>query len=97
MGVMPPMVQRVSDEGNMDPQKESLPMGGKGGREGEGRSEPVDRKTELLFLRFFHLARRFWNHTWNKQKYGISMCLGRSGREEEEILIMDGKNAVFIR
>jgi hypothetical protein len=25
-----------------------------------------DRKTLLVFLRFFHLARRFWNQTYNQ-------------------------------
>ena len=29
---------------------------------------PPDRKTLLVFLRFFHLARRFWNQTWKKFK-----------------------------
>jgi hypothetical protein len=29
---------------------------------------PVDRKTLLVFLRFFHLARRFWNQTLKKKK-----------------------------
>lgn len=62
------MPQRPSDGGNIAPQKESPPMppmGGKGGRDGEGSREPGPLNT-LLFLRFFHLARRFWNQTCNR-------------------------------
>lgn len=77
MGPMPPIVQRVSVEGNIEPQKESLPMGGKAGREGEDSRDPDDLKTEL-FLRFFHLARRFWNHTCNDDR-GLKREEGRGG------------------
>ena len=73
MGPIPPIVQRVSDEGNIEP-KESPPIGGKGGSEGDGRREPADRNTELLFFRFFHLARLFWNHTWRRGDEGVKGC-----------------------
>ena len=60
---IPPTVHLVSEVGNIDPQNESPPIGGKGGKEGEGRRELADLKTDDVFLRFFHFARRFWNQT----------------------------------
>ena len=61
---MPDIGHRESEVGNMDEQKLSPPIGGKGGSDGEGSNDPADLKTELVFFRFFHLARRFWNHTY---------------------------------
>ncbi|KAH6939855.1 hypothetical protein HPB50_021901 [Hyalomma asiaticum] len=40
----------------------------KGGRLCEGSSAPGLRNTLLVFLRFFHLARRFWNHTFQGER-----------------------------
>ena len=42
------------------PKKESVP---KGERQVEGTRAPEERNTFVVFLRFFHLARRFWNQT----------------------------------
>ncbi len=38
------------------------------GRPCVGSKVPGDRKTLVVFLRFFHFARRFWNHTWKEQQ-----------------------------
>ena len=37
----------------------------------EGRRAPGVRNTLVVFLRFFHLARRFWNQTCNNTKRQI--------------------------
>lgn len=42
-------------------------IGPKGGKPCDGNSDPEDRNTLVVFLRFFHLARRFWNHTCSTQ------------------------------
>ena len=59
MGVMPVIDHLESEVGNMEPQNPSPPIGGKGGKEGDGRRDPADLNTELVFLRFFHFALRF--------------------------------------
>ena len=41
------------------------------GSPGVGSSVPGARKTLVVFLRFFHLARRFWNHTWGPQRQAL--------------------------
>ncbi len=43
--------------------KESPIAGGNCGKPCEGSNAPGVRNTLVVFLRFFHLARRFWNHT----------------------------------
>lgn len=40
---------------------------GNWGRPGVGSSVPGARNTLVVFLRFFHLARRFWNQTCSDQ------------------------------
>ena len=43
---------------------------GNWGRPGVGSSVPGARNTLVVFLRFFHLARRFWNQTWSGRGWG---------------------------
>lgn len=35
--------------------------------------------TFVVFLRFFHLARRFWNHTWKKNETKFEYLLNGTG------------------
>lgn len=43
-----------------------------------GRSVPGARKTLVVFLRFFHLARRFWNQTCRRRRrFNICWCSDR--------------------
>ena len=42
----------------------------RGGRECEGIKGEGECSSEFDFRCFFHLARRFWNHTCNKQHVG---------------------------
>lgn len=61
---IPVTPHRDSDVLNMlEPQRPS-PIAPKGGRPCEGRRAPGVRNTFVVFFRFFHLARLFWNHTW---------------------------------
>jgi len=46
------------------PVHKSEVIGPKGGKPCDGSSDPEDRNTLVVFLRFFHFARRFWNHTY---------------------------------
>lgn len=39
----------------------------KGGRPWDGKSPPGLRNTFVVFFRFFHFARRFWNQTLKKK------------------------------
>ena len=49
-------------------EKEVMPP--RGGRECEGIKGEGECSSEFDFRCFFHLARRFWNHTCNKQHVG---------------------------
>lgn len=53
---------RESGEPNMPEGHKVSDMAPNGGRPCDGSSPPA-RNTLVVFLRFFHLARRFWNHT----------------------------------
>lgn len=66
-GVMEATPHRVSVVPNIPEPQRPSPIAPKGGRPWEGRRAPGVRKTFVVFFLFFHLARRFWNHTWKKK------------------------------
>lgn len=49
---------------NIPVHKSAEVIGPKGGKPCDGSSDPEDLNTLVVFLRFFHFARRFWNHTY---------------------------------
>lgn len=65
VGIWDILAHRVSD-GWKEQSVSFIPL--KGLREWEGSRAPGVRKTFVVFFRFFHLARRFWNQTCSKEE-----------------------------
>lgn len=65
------------------PLHKSEVIGPKGGKPCDGSSDPEDRNTLVVFLRFFHFARRFWNHTY---RHANRESLYRRSGEKSAIL-----------
>ena len=63
----------------------------KGDRPVEGRSAPGVRNTLVVFLRFFHLARRFWNQTWKKKKSHIVNSMKTFQLTDEQHYVRDSE------
>lgn len=66
-------------------------IGPKGGKPCDGNSDPEDRNTLVVFLRFFHLARRFWNHTYATQNRRYQSLSLSSKTKNSRIFRVDKK------